>query len=73
VWLEVKSCSMNESCERLNAIQEGGWGVFIATNHFLVVATLLPHKNGPRAWPGRPPFTSLVVLQWFVITAISTT
>jgi hypothetical protein len=47
--------------------------VFIATNHFLVVAPILPTADGPRPWSGR----SAPVHQWLksqrsAVTAIST-
>jgi hypothetical protein len=32
--------------------------VFIATNHFLAVAPILPTADGPRPWFGRSPCTS---------------
>jgi hypothetical protein len=35
-------------------VNEGGWVVFIATNHFLAVVHFLPTANGPRSWLGRP-------------------
>jgi hypothetical protein len=40
--------AMNVSCESLGAIEGGGWVVFIATNHLLVVASILPTTGSPR-------------------------
>jgi hypothetical protein len=47
--------------------------VFIATNHFLVVAPILPTADGPRPWSGRsaPPHQRLKT-QRSAVTAIST-
>jgi hypothetical protein len=47
--------------------------VFIATNHFLVVASFLPTADGPRPWSGQ----SITAHQWLKsqrsgVTTIST-
>jgi hypothetical protein len=48
--------------------------VFIATNHFLVVAPILPTADGPRPWFGRStPAHQRLKTQWSAVTAISTT
>jgi hypothetical protein len=47
--------------------------VFIATNHFLVVASFLPTADGPRSWFGRPaPAHQQLKSQLSAVTAIST-
>jgi hypothetical protein len=47
--------------------------VFIASNHFLVVAPILPTADGPRSWSGRPaPAHQRLKSQWSAVTAIST-
>jgi hypothetical protein len=45
--------AMNVSCRSLGVLNGGGWVVFIATNHFLVVASFLPCADGPRSWSGQ--------------------
>jgi hypothetical protein len=47
--------------------------VFIATNHFLVVAPFLPTVDGPRPWSGRsaPAHQRLKLLR-SAVTVIST-
>jgi hypothetical protein len=48
--------------------------VFIATNHFLVVAPYLPTADGPRPWSGRSaPAHQWLKMQRSAVTAISTT
>jgi hypothetical protein len=48
--------------------------VFIATNHFLAVAPILPTADGPRPWFGRSaPAHQRLKTQWLAVTAISTT
>jgi hypothetical protein len=48
--------------------------VFIAPNHFLVVAPFLPTADGPRPWSGRSaPAHQQLKSQRSVVTAISTT
>jgi hypothetical protein len=47
--------------------------VFIATNHFLAVAPILPTADGPRPWSGRSaPAHQRLKIQRSVVTAIST-
>jgi hypothetical protein len=47
--------------------------VFIATNHFLVVASILPTADGPRPWSGwSAPVHQWLKSQWSAVTAIST-
>jgi hypothetical protein len=47
--------------------------VFIATNHFLVVAPILPTADGPRPWSGRSaPAHQRLKSQRSAVTAIST-
>jgi hypothetical protein len=47
--------------------------VFIATNHFLVVAPFLPTADGPRPWSGRSaPTHQRLKSQRSAVTAIST-
>jgi hypothetical protein len=47
--------------------------VFIASNHFLVVAPFLPTADGPRSWSGRSaPKNQQLKSQRSVVTAIST-
>jgi hypothetical protein len=47
--------------------------VFIATNHFLAVAPILPTADGPRPWSGRSgPAHQQLKTQWSAVTAIST-
>jgi hypothetical protein len=47
--------------------------VFIATNHFLVVASFLPTTDGPRPWSGRfTPAHQRLKTQRSAVTAIST-
>jgi hypothetical protein len=47
--------------------------VFIATNHFLVVASFLPTVDGPRPWSGRFALAhQQLKLQRSAVTAIST-
>jgi hypothetical protein len=36
----------------LGEVNGCGWVVFIATNHFLVVAPILPTADGPHPWSG---------------------
>jgi hypothetical protein len=46
--------------------------VFIASNHFLAVAPILPTADGPRPWPGRSaPAHQRLKSQRPVVTAIS--
>jgi hypothetical protein len=46
--------------------------VFIATNHFLVVALVLPTADGPRPWSGRSaPAHQWLKSQRSTITVIS--
>jgi hypothetical protein len=46
--------------------------VFIAPNHFLVVAPFLPTADGPRPWSGRSaPTHQRLKSQQSVVTAIS--
>jgi hypothetical protein len=48
--------------------------VFIATNHFLAVASFLPTADGPRSWSGRSaPAHQRQKAQRSAVTAISTT
>jgi hypothetical protein len=45
--------------------------VFIATNHFLVVAFFLPSADGPRPWSGRSaPVHQRLKSQRSAVTAI---
>jgi hypothetical protein len=47
--------------------------VFIATNHFLAIAPILPTADGPRPWSGRSaPVHQRLKSQWSAVTAIST-
>jgi hypothetical protein len=47
--------------------------VFIATNHFLAVAPILPTADGPRPWSGRSaPTHQRLKMQWSAVMAIST-
>jgi hypothetical protein len=47
--------------------------VFIATNHFLVVAPILPTADGPRPWSGwSAPAHQRLKTQQSAVTAIST-
>jgi hypothetical protein len=47
--------------------------VFIATNHLLVVAPILPTADGPRSWSGRfAPAYQRLKSQRSAVTAIST-
>jgi hypothetical protein len=47
--------------------------VFIATNHFLAVALVLPTADGPRPWSGRSaPVHQRLKSQRSAVTAIST-
>jgi hypothetical protein len=47
--------------------------VFIAPNHFLVVASILPTADGPRPWSGRSAFVhQRLKSQRSAVTAIST-
>src|SRR5688572_12262472 len=47
--------------------------VFIVTNHFLVVAPILPTADGPRTWSGRSaPAHQWLKTQRSAVTAIST-
>jgi hypothetical protein len=47
--------------------------VFIAPNHFLVVALILPTVDGPRPWSGRSaPAHQRLKSQRSAVTAIST-
>jgi hypothetical protein len=67
----VLALVLNEICGSLNVLNGGGWVVFIATNHFLVVVLVLPHADGPRSWSGRSiPAHEWLDLQRSVITAI---
>jgi hypothetical protein len=46
--------------------------VFIAPNHFLVVAPFLPTADGPRSWFERStPAHQQLKSQWSAVTAIS--
>jgi hypothetical protein len=46
--------------------------VFIATNHFLVVAPFLPTADGPRSWSERSaPVHQRLKSQWSAVTTIS--
>jgi hypothetical protein len=48
--------------------------VFIAPNHFLVIAPFLPTADGPRPWSGRSaPAHQWLKSQRSAVTAISTT
>jgi hypothetical protein len=48
--------------------------VFIASNHFLVVAPILPTMDGPRPWSGRSaPAHQRLKSQRSAVTSISTT
>jgi hypothetical protein len=48
--------------------------VFIATNHFLAVAPILPTVDGPRPWSGRSaPAHQQLKTQRLAVTTISTT
>jgi hypothetical protein len=48
--------------------------VFIASNHFLAVAPILPTAGGPRSWFGRSvPAHQRLKSQRSAVTAISTT
>jgi hypothetical protein len=48
--------------------------VFIAPNHFLAVAPILPTTDGPRPWSGRSaPAHQRLKTQRSAVTAISTT
>jgi hypothetical protein len=48
--------------------------VFIASNHFLVVAPFLPIADGPRSWSGRSaPAHQRLKSQRSAVTAISMT
>jgi hypothetical protein len=51
-WI-ASSCIECERLECLGELNGGGWVVFIATNHFLVIAPILPTANGSRPWSGR--------------------
>jgi hypothetical protein len=45
--------------------------VFIASSHFLTVASILPTADGPRPWSGRSaPAHQQLKSQWSVLTAI---
>jgi hypothetical protein len=47
--------------------------VFIATNHFLAVAPILPTADGPRPWSGwSAPAHQRLKMQRSAVTAIST-
>jgi hypothetical protein len=47
--------------------------VFIATNHFLVVASILQTVDGPRSWSGRSaPVHQRLKSQQSAVMAIST-
>jgi hypothetical protein len=57
----------------LDEVNEDGWVVFIATNHFLVVAPFLPHADGPRSSSGwSAPVHQRLEIQQSALTAIST-
>jgi hypothetical protein len=46
--------------------------VFIASNHFLAVAPILPTADGPRSWSGRSsPAHQWLKSQWSAVTAIT--
>jgi hypothetical protein len=46
--------------------------VFIATNHFLAIAPILPTADGPRPWSGRSaPTHQRLKMQQSAVTAIS--
>jgi hypothetical protein len=48
--------------------------VFIATNHFLAIAPILPTADGPRPWSGRSaPAHQWLKTQRSAVTTISTT
>jgi hypothetical protein len=47
------SCTECEWMEWLGVLNEGGWVVFIALNHHIVVAFILPHVDGPYCRSGR--------------------
>jgi hypothetical protein len=51
-WI-ASSCIECRGLECLGEVNGGGWVVFIATNHFLAVAPILPTADGPRLWFGR--------------------
>jgi hypothetical protein len=58
----------------LGLLNGGGWVVFIATNHFLAVAPILPTADGPRPWSGRSaPVHQRLKSQRSAVTTISTT
>jgi hypothetical protein len=45
--------------------------VFIASNHFLAVAPILPTADSPRSWFGRSaPAHQRLKSQWSAVTAI---
>jgi hypothetical protein len=59
--------------ERLGCVNGGGWVVFIATNHFLAVALVLPTADGPRSSSRRSaPAHQRLKSQRSAVTAIST-
>lgn len=37
----------------MGVLNEGGYVVFIATKHFLIIAIFLLHVDGPCSWSGR--------------------
>jgi hypothetical protein len=64
---------MNESCESLDVSEVVGV-IFIALNHHIVVAFILPHVDGSRCRFGRSaPTYQWLDLQQSVVMAISTT
>jgi hypothetical protein len=71
-WI-ASSCIECERLECLSVVNGGGWVVFIAPNHFLVVAPFLPTADGPRPWSGRSaPTHQRLQPQRSAVTAIST-
>jgi hypothetical protein len=58
--------------ECLDEVNGGGWDVFIASNHFLVVASFLPTVDGLRPWSGQStPAHQWLKSQGSAVTAIS--
>jgi hypothetical protein len=71
VWI-ASSCIECEGVECLGEVNGGGWGLFIASNHFLAVAPFLPTADGPRPWSERSaPAHQRLKSQWSAVTAIS--
>jgi hypothetical protein len=76
LWMEWSLCSLQwmRVVEAWVYRMEVVGIVFIATNHFLVVANFLPHADSPRPSPGwSTPAHKQLDLQWSAVTAISTT